>query len=449
MSVSCSYWKGEILLALVVLLAAPASAGDLRVVLEAEGGVRNDGNYDRIDTVGDPALEEEADENLARAGFNLRLSYEMPRWTLALGYFPSYEWMLDDTNVNGTTHRLDLGLDGNLTRRLKMSVRERLLSSPGLDLYQPFLAAEPMALTRRGDQLNHALDLGLEQELTRRSVLLLGAGHTLHSFDGEDLSDTQTLLARMGLGFRPAEDRRFDLLATAGRYDFGERRVPIGLGSVDLAGHKSNIATLGAGWQQPFFRDGRFRIEAGMFALDSTRTAVIPDPADGEPTVIEEDFEETGWRGALEISRQLEVFGWSLGYRHDVSAGVGLGRATEVDNAFAGISANVGRQLFLGLDANLSRHHELVDGPAADLILENKLVESAVGTARFSWGFSSIARLNGGYSWIWQESRVQPFEDLSYSRYFVGLALQVFRTGEEPRDPVPQEEMEDDEPDAR
>ena len=449
MSASFSFRKDELLLAFLVLLAVPASAGDLRVVLEAEGGVRNDGNYDRIETVDDPGLEGEAEENLARAGFNLRLSYELPRWTLALGYFPSYEWMLDDADANGTTHRLDLGLDGNLTRRLKMSVRERLLSSPGLDLYQPFLAAEPMALTRRGDQLTHALDVGLEQELSRRTVLLFGAGHTLNTFESDDLSDTATLLARFGVGFSPAEDRRFDLLATAGRYDFGERRVPIGLGTVDLAGHESDIQTLGIGWQQPFFRDGRFRIEAGAFALDSTRTFVIPDPADGEPTVVDEDFEQTGWRGALELARQLEVFGWSLGYRHDVSAGVGLGRATEVDNAFAGVSANVGRRLFLGLDANLSRHRELADDSAPDLIPENDLVETAAGTARFSWGFSTVARLNGGYSRIWQESRVEPFEDLSYSRYFLGLALQIYRTGEEPRDPARQEEMEDDEPDAR
>ncbi|HEY3492519.1 MAG TPA: hypothetical protein VGK43_06180, partial [Solirubrobacterales bacterium] len=139
---------------------------------------------------------------------------------------------------------------------------------------------------------------------------------------------------------------------------------------------------------------------------------------------------------------------WSLGYRHDVSAGVGLGRATEVDNAFAGVSANLGRRLFLGLDANLSRHRGLADD-AGVVLPEDDLVESAAGTARFSWGFSSIARLNGGWSRIWQESRVQPFEDLSYSRYFLGLALQIYHTGEEPRDPARQEEMEDDEPDAR
>lgn len=437
---------------LLVLLAAPASAGDLRVILEADGGVRNDGNYDRIERVDEPGVEE-AEENLARAGFNLRLSYELPRWTLALGYSPSYEWVLDDADVNGTTHRLDFGLTGAVSRRLRMSIRERLLSSPGLDLYQPFLAAEPMALTRRGDQLTHALDVGLEQDLTRRAVLLLGAGHTLRTFESEDLSDTETLLARIGVGFQPREDRRFDLLATAGRYDFGDRRRF----SRDFTDSEADVQTLGIGWQQPFFRDGRFRIEAGLFSVDSTRTfLVIPDPADPEeepePVPVVEELEQTGWRGALELSRQLQVFGWSLGYRHDVSAGVGLGRATEVDNAFAGLSANVGRRLILGLDANLSRHQDL-ESDARDAavlpVLEDGVIESAAGTARFSWGFSTIARLNGGYSRIWQESRVEPFEDLSYSRYFLGLALQIFRTGEEPRDPARQEEFEDDEPDSQ
>lgn len=404
-------------------LAAPAAAGDLRVVLEAEGGVRNDGNFDQVERLGEPGLGDAGEENVARAGFNLRLSYELPRWNLALGYSPSYEWILDNAGANGTTHRLDLGLTGNVTRRLEMQIRERLLSSPGLDLYSPFLAAEPVAVARRGDQLTHSLDVGLTQTLTRRTSLLLGATHTLRTFEDEDFSDTETLAARIGAGIELAEDRRLDFLATAGSYEFGERSTVLG----DRSEGEADVQTLGVAWQQPFLRDGRFRVEGGMFAVDST------------------EVDETGWRGALELSRQLEVLGWSLGLRHDVSAGVGLGRTTEVDNAFAGLSVNVGRQLVLGMDGSFSRHDDL----EADLEDEDRVLESAAGTARFSWGFSTIARLNGGWSRVWQESRVAPFEDLSYSRYFLGLALQLYRTGEEPQGPAFPEEPEDDEPDAQ
>ena len=450
-------WKVGMLLALSIAgLALPASAGDLRVVLEAEGGVRSDGNYDQVERL--DGLEDEGEENVARAGFNLRLSYDLPRWNLALGYFPSYEWVLDNASVNGTTHRLDLGLSGNVTRRLEMQVREQLLSSPGLDLYSPFLAAEPLAVTRRGDQLTHSLDIGLRQTLTRRTSLLLGATHTLRTFEEEDFSDTETLAARIGTGIELAEDRRLDFLATAGNYEFGDRA---GLGgNTPLVGgdqieREADVQTLGVAWQQPFFRDGRFRVEAGMFAVDSTRTILVPDPIDGEPTPVDEDLDETGWRGALSLSRQLQVLGWSLGLRHDVSAGAGIGRVTEMDSAFAGLSANVGRQLILGLDGSFSRHDDLeadresATDPVVVVVPEDRILESAAGTARFSWGFSTIARLNGGYSRVWQESRVAPFEDLSYSRYFVGLAIQLYRTGEEPMDPARQEEPEDDEPDAQ
>jgi hypothetical protein len=442
-------WKAGVLLALS--LAAPASAGDFRVVLDAEGSVRSDGNYDQVQRLDDPGLEDEGEENVARAGFNLRLSYELPRWVLALGYSPSYEWVLDQSEVHGTTHRLDFGLSGNLSRRLSMQVRERLLSSPGLDLYSPFLTAEPIAVTRRGDQLTHALDVGLTQTLTRRTSLLLGAAHTLRTFEEEDFSDTETLSARVGIGTELAEDRRLDFIATAGNYDFGERRRPGPGGDIgDVTDQEADVQTLSVAWQQPLFRDGRFRVEAGMFAVDSTRTLLIPDPVDPdetEPTEVDEDFEQTGWRGGLELSRQLELFGWNLGLRHDVSAGVGLGRTTEVDNAFAGLSTNIGRQLILGLDGSFSRYDDL----ETDFVVapEDRILESAAGTARFSWGFSTIARLTGGYSRIWQESRAAPFEDLSYSRYFVGLALQLYRTGEEPQDPARQEEPEDDEPDAQ
>lgn len=457
--------KAGILLALsLAVLAAPASAGDLRVVLDAEGTVRRDGNYDQVQRLDEAGLEDEGEENVARAGFNLRLSYELPRWTLALGYSPSYEWVLDESESHGTTHRLDFGLTGNVSRRLSMQIRERLLSSPGVDLYSPFLAGEPVAVTRRGDQLTHALDVGLDQALTRRTSLLLGATHTLRTFEQEDFSDTETLAARIGVGTELAEDRRLDFIATAGNYDFGERRRP-GLGgdAGDITEQESDVQTLSVAWHQPFFRDGRFRVEAGMFAVDSTRTLLIPAPEDPEapeepePTLVNQDFEQTGWRGGLELSRQLELFGWNVGLRHDVSAGVGLGRTTEVDNAFAGLSANVGRRLVLGLDGSFSRYDDLESDLESDIVVvpgdrvlpEDRILETAAGTARFSWGFSTIARLTGGYSRIWQESRIAPFEDLSYSRYFVGLALQLYRTGEEPQDPARQEEPEDDEPDAQ
>lgn len=421
-------------------LAVPSSAGELRVVLEAEAGVRSDGNYSQVEQVDEPGLQQE--DNLARTGFNLRLSYELPRLNLALGYFPSYEWILGDAGVNGTTHRLDLGLIGNLTRRLELRVRERLLSSPNLDLDSPFLAAEPMAVTRRGDQLTHSFDVALDQDLTRRISLLLGATHTLRTFESEDFSDTETLSARIGAGFQITEDRRVEALATAGTYDFGtQRRLDGG-----ETGRQADVQTLGVSYQQPFFRDGRFQLQGGMFSVSSTRTVLLPGSVE-----VEEDLDRTGWRGGLELSRQLDLLGWSLGYRHDVSAGVGLGRATEVDNAFAGISTNIGRSLVLGLDGNFSRHQELEnDRPlVGGVASEDRIVESAAGTARVSWSFSTIARLNGGYSRIWQESQVAPFEDLSYSRYFLGLAFQLYRSGEEPEDPARQGEPEDDESDTQ
>lgn len=440
-------------------LASPAAAGELRTVLEAEAGVRSDGNYDqRLQADG---AEDEGQE-LARAGFHLRLSYLLPRLQLAMNYSPSYEWVLDSADVNGTTHRLDLGMVANLTRRLQLSVRERLLSSPNLDLYGPFSEAEPIVVARRGDQLSQSLDVGLNQELTRRASLLLGATHTLRTFEDEDLSDTETLAARIGANWELLENRNFDIFATAGYYDFGERRFPDdGTGTPQVArpAREADVQTLNLAWSQPIFRDGRFRVEGGVFSVDSTRDLRVEGLPGEPPAFLQVEDSHTGWRGGLQLSRQMPVVGWNLGYRHDVSAGNGLGRATEVDAGFAGISGNVGRNLVLGLDANLSRHQDLEDGDSDPITPEDpdvlagerdRLAEFAAGTARFSWSFSRVARLTGGYSRIWQESRVEPFEDLSYSRYFLGLALQLYRTGDEPRDPAHAGEMEDDdEPDSQ
>jgi hypothetical protein len=433
------------------LLAALADAGDLRVLLDAEAGVRGDGNYAQTARVDQPGLDE--NEDLARAGFNLRLSYALPRLNLALGYSPSYEWILGNPGSTGTagtrgiTHRLDLGLVGNLTRRLGLNVRERLLSSPSLDLYAPATQVETIAVARRGDQLTHSLDVALSQELTRRTSLLLGATHTLRTFESEDLSDTETLSARLGAGINLTEDRRVAALAALGYYDFGEdsRTLPGTRGR----NRQTDVRTLGVAYSQPLWRDGRVRVEAGLFSVSATRIALVPGPP---PVEMEVDEDNTGWRGALELSRQRELFGWNVGYRHDVSAGVGLGRATEVDDAFAGVSARVGRKLVLGLDGNASRHQGLAEGGNDPLPTEadrNRLLETVAGTARLSWSFSTVARLHGGYSRIWQESRVEPFEDLSYSRYFLGLAVQLYRSGEEPVDPARQGVTDDDQPDAR
>lgn len=450
-----------LLTALIALVATPvpAAAGELRTILEAEAGVRSDGNYEqRFQAEG---VNDEGQE-LARAGFHLRLSYLLPRLELALNYSPSYEWVLDSADINGTTHRLDLGLVANLTRRLEMRVRERLISSPTLDLYGPFSEPEPVVLTRRGDQLSNSLDVALNQGLTRRASLLLGASHTLRTFESEDLSDTETLGARIGANWEFLEGRNFDIVATAGYYDFGERRFPddgTGAPLFNRRASEADVQTLGLAWAQPFLRDGRFRVEGGVFTVDSVREI----PAEGLPgelpTFVEVEENHTGWRGGFELSRQLRVFGWNLGYRHDVSAGNGLGRATEVDAAFAGVSSNVGRNLVLGLDGNFSRHQDLDDENTDPLLPDdpdsldadrNRLAEFAAGTARFSWNFSTVARLTGGYSKVWQESRVEPFEDLSYSRYFLGIALQLYRSGEEPQDPAHAGETEDDdEPDAQ
>lgn len=446
--------------ALVGLLAAPVTAGELRVVLDAEAGVRSDGNYGQVENLDRAEVEE--NESVARGGFNLRLSYELPRMVLALGYSPSYEWVLDNADVNGTAHRLDLGLAANLTRRLKLNVRERLVSSPSIDLYAPFSEPETIAVTRRGDQLTHGLDVSLAQEITRRTSVLLGAAHSLRTFEESDLADTETLSGRFGLGFQLAPDRRLDIQGTSGTYDFGDGRN-VGDGGGEGSGGlrelgrngEADVQTLSLGWTQSFLREGQFRIEGGVFSVDSTRVEAVRGTGEGEPLQeVRVEEEHTGWRGAVGLSRQLELFNWNLGYRHDVSAGAGFGRAVQVDNAFAGVSTRIGRNLVLGLDGNASRQEDLSDeevDPADPLLRPERarLVEALAGTARFNWRFSQVAALNGGYSYIRQDSQVEPFEDLSYSRYFLGLALQLYRSGEEPREPADAGETDDDEPDAQ
>jgi hypothetical protein len=412
------------------LLPLSARAGELRVILEGEAGVRNDGNVRQIDTVDgvDPVQQD-----VARGALNLQLSYNVRRrFDLALGYSPSYERSLDDSSLAGTSHRLDLGLRGALTRRLAIDVRERLLSTPGLDLYTPVAIPESIAVAERGRQLFHSLDIGLHHELSRRTTLEAALTHSLRRFEETGLYDARTVGGRVGAGFHFSADRDFELTAGIERFAWENDR-------------EADVQTATAAYSQAFGRFTRLRLEAGSFYVEETRPArlLVPvTPDDPTPPAIDPGPIEskTGWRGGAQISQERRLFRWNLGYRHDIGAGYGVGRPVEADNGFFGVSTSFGRRLTVGLDGNGSRQRELQDlrttaatpttGANGD-----PLTEFAAGTLRASWSFAPALRLTAGYSRIWQRSSVRLFDDLSYDRYFVGFAFRLYQTGETPRAP--------------
>jgi len=49
--------------------------------------------------------------------------------------------------------------------------------------------------------------------------------------------------------------------------------------------------------------------------------------------------------------------------------------------------------------------------------------------------YAPWALLHGGYSRIWQQSDLAGFGNLSYNRFFLGLALAIYQTGETPEIP--------------
>lgn len=428
--------------------AGPAGAGELRVILEGETAVSNDGNYNQT------AGLDGQDETVGRASAALRLSYELQRSSLALIYSPSYEQAFgnsgSDSGLSGIAHRLLFGFDGSLTRRLGLHVQERLVSSPSLDFYLPVIAPETAAVTRRGDQLTHDLDVSLVQELTRRSSLQLGATHSLWTFESTSLFDTESLTARLGAAFNLTADRQIDASAARGRFEYED-------------GTESDVQTWGLGLSLGLGRSSQLRIEGGMFSVETDVPPLIVPAEPGEPVPgpapVGEPFLGTeshdGWRGGIQFSQRRDLFHWSAGYSHDISAGFGLGRAAVTDNAFLGISTEIGRRLTLGLDGSGSLQRELSDraelgGGTGE---GETLTDFVAGTLRFGWTFAPSVRLTGGYSRIWQQAEAEPFEDLSFARYFLGLSFRLFSTGETPKDPVPQGretgEETDEKPDAQ
>jgi hypothetical protein len=402
---------------LPLLLAVPAQAqqpGRLNVVLEGEAGARDDGNYGLQQ---DQGLQQS--RTVGRAGFNLQLSYALERLSLALGYSPYYERTLDGSGLNGTTHRLDFGLVGDLNRRLRLNVRENLISTPDVDLYAPVTTPETTVVTRHGNQLSHLLDVSLDQTFSRHASMVLGVTHSLRRYEDPNLYDSETLGGRLGAAFELARGSRVEAALGVARYDYRQR------GS-------SDVRTVGVAYGTDLGRDNHLRLEAGAYSEDSTLR-----PVNGFTAVRESD---TGWRGGLQFARDERLFHWSLGASHDISPGAGLGRAVTADNAFLGLSTAIGRRLTLGLDGNVSRqrdlpHQGVSEGPAGTGDRQT-LTEFAAGTARAGWSFAPAFRLEGGYSRIWQRAQVAPFANLSYSRYYVNLAFRIYSSGETPLEPA-------------
>lgn len=418
---------------LLLLLAGPAGAGEFRFVVEGEAGV-TDSRYDDVNE----GVQVSDYESIGRAAFDLRLSYALQRLDLALAYSPAYEQSLENSELSGLSHRLAFGLAGDLTRRLRLSIQERLYQTPDLDPYEPVASPETIAVTQRGDQLAHSLDVSLNHAMTRQTSLNLGLAHGRRTYEEESLFDSESLGARFGIGWSFTPDRRFDATAGLGRYEYENR-------------NEADVRSLGVGYSREIGRDGQLSVNAGYWSLEQTvRFDLLGEPLE----MPVEQEEETGWSGGLHFSHGRERIRWALGYSHDVSPGAGLGRAAEVDNVFAGLSTSVGRRWSFGLDANASRQEDLlgeatVEDPeeGGPIVLQDVNTEFLAGSARVGWSFGQILRLTGGYTRVWQRARRGPFDDLSYDRVFLGLAVRIYDTGETPTEPALVGESSDEEPD--
>ncbi|HKV11796.1 MAG TPA: hypothetical protein VJ725_26855 [Thermoanaerobaculia bacterium] len=425
------------------LLAGPLAAGELRVVLEGQAGVTSDGNYGQVDQEN----EGQDYQSIGRAGLDLRLSYALERMNLALAYSPFYERNLDDGGeegsgrASGTSHRLAFGLVGELTQRLTLSIQERLQKSPNLDLYQPVVNPDTIAVARRGDQLTHSLDVALDHALSRRSALTLGLTHGRRTYEESGLIDSESLGARVGAAWDLARQRRIDAYAGLSHYDYE-------------TDNEADVRLLGVGYARELGRDGQIRVEGGAWSVESRERfgpgGVLVDPDAEKET-------ETGWRGGLQLSYGRELVRWSAGLSHDVSPGAGLGRAMEVDNLFLGLSTSLGRRWTFGVDGSASRQTDIGDRPFVDADgdglddfgNESFDTEFIAGSVRLGWNLAQRLRIDGGYSHIWQDAQgAGPFEDLSYDRFFLGVAVRLYSTGETPQEPSRLGEQTDEEPDV-
>ncbi|HEX5758300.1 MAG TPA: hypothetical protein VF121_03835 [Thermoanaerobaculia bacterium] len=422
-----SFQRGARLLLACGLLAAPAAeAGELRVLLEGDAGLRSDGNALQAAAEGEA---EPRHEHFARAGLRLGLSYALRRLDLALDYAPAYERSLEDAQLDGLSHRLGLSLVAKGVRST-VRVAEQLLKTPGLELAsQPALIApDTLLVPRRGDQLSQLFDVGYTFDVNRRNAWNAGARHAVRSFEHSDLVDSTTYGLYTGWSWQVRELRSVALQLAADHTEYQQDR-------------SADAATLGLGYEATLSRDLHVRAEGGLFAVETTggrvRRPVFEPPQPEEPGA-DEELSETGWRAGLALDRRGELLGWAVALRHDISPGIGRGEPIVLDSAFAALTFAAGRRVTFGLNGQAARHRDLRDDAVA--------TEFLAGSVRADWRFLPAAGLTAAYTRVWQESDAAPIDDLSYDRYEVGLRVRLWQSGEKPRDPGHLGEPEDEEP---
>jgi len=408
-------------LAPALLLLAPTAppafaAGQLRVLLEAEAGARSDGNYDVRDTTGAAATT--GSRSTGRGGFNLNLSYALRRLDLALEYSPFYEQDLNrregTDSLSGLTHRLNLAANAALSERSRLHLSERLLSSPTFTLYGPTLG-ETVVAPRRGNELYQDFDSELDTDLTRRTAFFLGASESLHRFADPALSDSRGVGGRTGLRFQLDAERNLEIKAVASSFRF--------------TGLTSDVVEATAALAKIFGHGSALRLELGGFAVRS-------QPAADRPSLT-----SNGVEGDFQLTHQRERLRWDGELRHGIAPGVGIGRPVVLDSAVVGVST-LGRRTTVGLSASAARSRDFANlaqlQSAEEQRSDRRLVDFVAATLDASWSFADRGRLHGEVSRVWQTSSLAAFDNVSYNRYFLGIALAVYKTGETPLHPASQ-----------
>ncbi len=425
--------------------AVPAAAGELRVVVEATAGLREDGNYFQSAVVPpesapeDPEspdpTREELEAQVAVAGLRTSLSYQLPRSAVALVYSPTWEVNLDNRDFDEVAHRLDLGYTRDVSRTSRLSLRERLLYSSDVELSPAFLD-DTLVVTPRGNQLRHSLGLDVGSDLSRRWRLGFGATHTYRDYDSPELVDTGSAGATVGLQCALDPQSAWGFGAGYHRYDY--------------AGRTDDVASVFATYRIELMRGLDLDVTAGAFHLQRSRErpAGGPAPLPGSPpvTVVTEE-ERDGWQGGLGLAGLRPRFSWSLGYDHGVNPGYALGRSVESDRVRVAVNVPLARRFGFGLSGTGTQNRD-VGAPGRAIGDQLDINRFAAGALTAGWGFADWGRLSGSYSYVWQESDVAALGDLSYDRFTLGIALRLYASGEAPYEPGKEGEARDDDPDV-
>ena len=271
---------------------------------------------------------------------------------------------LQNNQLSTSNHAFDYAGDYEMSRRWRVILAEHFAySRDPLHVASAEGGYDPV-LTPGSTRWRSFSDVGVETDLSRSLTLQTGVSGRVDRFQDPALADSETWAGRAGLLKRTGRDQTVSMTYNYARFlltgeDTGGERVRL----PDVSSHG-----LEAGWAHAAAGRAEIRLSGGV------------------SQVIREGERQSLFTGSTTYLQPFRHLDLTVGYRRNLSADTGVAAVSVSQNAYAGLSAKVGRITTLGLTADYGTRKStltadpstVMEGTRVDLIYSGAVLRGTV-----------------------------------------------------------------------